>query len=94
MFFRKRLKFVIRVILPALFVFITLIVSQPSAQTIDISKPQQKNNPTIIENKKIGTTEWQLTNPAIQREIEGYASLTSVNRGEEIKFFVVRGLAI
>ncbi|BAZ28103.1 Ig domain protein group 1 domain protein [Cylindrospermum sp. NIES-4074] len=74
--------------MPALFVFITLIVSQPSAQTIDIPTPQQKNNPTIIENKKIGTTEWQLTNPAIQREIEGYASMTSVNRGEEIKFFV------
>ncbi|WP_233153913.1 N,N-dimethylformamidase beta subunit family domain-containing protein [Scytonema sp. HK-05] len=37
---------------------------------------------------KPGTTDWQLTNPATRREIEGYASLTSVNRGNEIKFFV------
>lgn len=88
MLLKKRLKFVLRVILPAIIVFITLIVLHPSAQTIEIPTLQQKNNPTIIENKKNGTTEWQLTNPAIKHEIEGYASLTSVNRGEEIKLFV------
>ncbi|HIK28455.1 MAG TPA: hypothetical protein IGR89_10350 [Oscillatoriaceae cyanobacterium M7585_C2015_266] len=45
-------------------------------------------NPTILENQKPGSTDWQLTNPATKREIEGYASLTSVDRGSEIKFFV------
>lgn len=40
------------------------------------------------ENARSGTTDWQLTNPAELREIEGYASLTSVNRGREIKLFV------
>src|SRR4051812_41140781 len=45
-------------------------------------------NPTQLENAKPGTTAWQLTNPATNREIEGYASLTSVNRGGQIRFFV------
>lgn len=45
-------------------------------------------NPIITENQKTGTTDWQLTNPATRREIEGYASLTSVNTGKKISFFV------
>ncbi len=40
------------------------------------------------ENTKLGTTAWQITNPATNREIEGFASLTSVNRGEDISIFV------
>jgi hypothetical protein len=31
---------------------------------------------------------WQITSPALNREIEGYASLTSVNVGGSISFFV------
>ena len=55
-----------------------------------LAKPSKRiaNNSTALENQKPGTTDWQLTNPAIKREIEGYASLTSVDRGDEIKFFV------
>lgn len=45
-------------------------------------------NPTHTENAKIGTTGWQLSNPATNHEIEGYASLTSVNRGQQIQLFV------
>lgn len=45
-------------------------------------------NPTQLENAKAGTTAWQLTNPAVNREVEGYASLTSVNRGGQIRFFI------
>jgi hypothetical protein len=45
-------------------------------------------NPTAQENTKAGTTAWQLTNPATTGQIEGYASLTSVNRGGTILFFV------
>eukprot|EP01116_Phalansterium_solitarium_P008363 TRINITY_DN2217_c0_g1_i1.p1 TRINITY_DN2217_c0_g1~~TRINITY_DN2217_c0_g1_i1.p1 ORF type:complete len:801 (-),score=259.36 TRINITY_DN2217_c0_g1_i1:40-2442(-) len=46
--------------------------------------------PTPIEeeNARPGTTAWMLTNPAMQYEIEGYASLTSVNKGSKISFFV------
>jgi PKD repeat protein len=40
------------------------------------------------ENAKPGTSQWQLTNPATSREIEGYASLTSVPRGGQIRFYV------
>nr|WP_228056286.1 N,N-dimethylformamidase beta subunit family domain-containing protein [Microcoleus sp. LEGE 07076] len=45
-------------------------------------------NPTARENQKPGTADWELENPATKREIEGYASVTSVNLGGEIKLFV------
>ena len=41
-----------------------------------------------IENARPGTLAWQLTNPAEFGEIEGYASLTSVERGRQVKLFV------
>jgi hypothetical protein len=45
-------------------------------------------NPVQRENARPGTAEWRLTNPALHREIEGYVSLTSVNRGYPIKLYV------
>lgn len=45
-------------------------------------------NPIQLENALAGTSAWQLTNPAANREIEGYASLTSVPQGGQISFFV------
>ena len=45
-------------------------------------------NPIQTENAKAGTADWQLTNPAQDGEIEGYASLTSVNRGGQISLYV------
>jgi hypothetical protein len=45
-------------------------------------------NAIVVENAKPGTTSWQLTNPATNHEIEGYASATSVNRGGQINFYV------
>src|SRR4051795_11946156 len=45
-------------------------------------------NPIQTENSKPGTSAWTLTNPAVNREIEGYASLTSVNIGGSINFSV------
>src|SRR5262249_24636536 len=44
--------------------------------------------PVQTENANPGTRSWQLSNPAINHDIEGYASLTSVNRGGQISFFV------
>ena len=45
-----------------------------------------------MENSKPGTTEWQITNPGLTSGIiEGYASLTSVNRGGQIRLFVNTG---
>ena len=45
-------------------------------------------NPIQTENAKSGTSGWQLANPATSREIEGYASFTSVNIGSSIDFSV------
>ena len=45
-------------------------------------------NPIQDENAKPGTSAWQLSDPAPNHEIEGYASLTSVNRGGTIRLFV------
>jgi hypothetical protein len=47
-----------------------------------------ETNPVQQENVRPGTAEWRLTNPALHHEIEGYASLTSVNRGYPINFYV------
>jgi uncharacterized protein (TIGR03437 family) len=44
-------------------------------------------NAIQIENSLPGTSDWKLTFPAY-REIEGYASLTSVAAGQQISFFV------
>ncbi|MDM9382925.1 hypothetical protein QUB80_19715 [Chlorogloeopsis sp. ULAP01] len=90
MLFKILVSIAIKVLLPALLILVlTLINFSSSNQAIDIKIPKiQQSNPIIVENIKPGTTNWQLTNPATQKEIEGYASLTSVNRGEKIKFFV------
>ena len=45
-------------------------------------------NPIIVENQNLGTTNWFLENPARNLEIAGYASDTSINRGSSIKIFV------
>ena len=43
-------------------------------------------NPIVLENQNPGTTSWQLTvdHKALNQEIEGYASKTSVNKGSTI----------
>jgi hypothetical protein len=45
-------------------------------------------NPIVRENRKQGTPDWDITSPALVREIEGFASKTSVNGGEPIGLFV------
>ena len=47
-------------------------------------------NPIVVENQQAGTTSWQFTdyNKSEAHEIEGYASLTSVNKGGSINFMV------
>jgi hypothetical protein len=41
-----------------------------------------------VENSRPGTADWEITNPALHQEIEGYASLTSVNTGDPIDLLV------
>jgi hypothetical protein len=49
---------------------------------------QSPQNPIQAENARTGTTAWQLDNASENREIEGYASAVSINRGDSISFFV------
>jgi hypothetical protein len=50
--------------------------------------PGSALNPTVVENERPGSPDWEITTPALAGEIEGYASKTSVNRGESIALFV------
>jgi hypothetical protein len=52
------------------------------------SSAQSIPNPIIVENAKPGTINWVIANEATNREIEGFASLTSVNRGGIIYLYV------
>jgi len=45
-------------------------------------------NPIARENERPGSPDWEITSPALDREIEGYASATSVERGDPIDLFV------
>ncbi len=45
-------------------------------------------NPTQVENAAAGDSSWQITNLATHREIEGYASESSINHGEAVNLFV------
>jgi hypothetical protein len=47
-----------------------------------------QQNVIQAENAKPGTSSWRLTAPSDTPTVEGYASHTSVNRGETIRFFV------
>ena len=46
--------------------------------------------PIHRENSRPGDSSWMLENPA-DREIEGYASATSINRGESLRLYVSTG---
>jgi hypothetical protein len=47
----------------------------------------EERHPIEIENEHPGTDDWILSNPAMNREIEGYMSHTSVNAGESLLLF-------
>src|SRR5712691_7582542 len=49
------------------------------------------SNPIVVENQQPGTTQWRisgLTAADAVGEIKGYASATSINKGENITFHV------
>ena len=49
-----------------------------------------QSNPIVIENMQPGTNAWELTKPGndTTAHVKGYASATSVNKGETITFYV------
>src|SRR4051794_31771952 len=70
---------------PVILAAVTLAVVGAAAETATTAA-----NPIVLENQQQGTTSWQFTNfnKAQAHEIEGYASLTSVNKGGSISFMV------
>jgi len=52
----------------------------------------QASNPIVIENQQAGTSQWQVPFGAVGSDavgqIKGYASATSVNKGQNITFYV------
>ena len=58
------------------------------AAVVEVRAQPFTNTVIALENQKPGTMNWLLTSPAQNREIEGYASLTSVNRGGQINLLV------
>jgi hypothetical protein len=67
---------------------LVLFLVQAPVEAARLPNSNQQNSFITAENLKPGSEDWELTKPAINHEIEGYASLTSVNRGAEIKLFV------
>ena len=61
-------------------------VARSTAQGIDKSSITGRN-PIEVENELPGTPDWILSNPARNRQIEGYMSQTSIQRGESILLF-------
>ena len=58
------------------------------------SQSSAADNPIVLENQQPGTDQWQLrrsgyhTAGDVDKQIKGYASATSVNKGESITFYV------
>jgi len=62
-----------------------------SVITFSQSLPKEgllQQNSIVKENRFRGTSQWKLSNPATQQEIEGYASKTSITIGDTIRLFV------
>ena len=61
-----------------------------SAPSSPVTPAVPPANPIVLENQQPGTTSWKLTegHKALNQEIEGYASLASVNKGGSIDFMV------
>ncbi|MCS6327282.1 MAG: hypothetical protein H8K06_09380, partial [Nitrospira sp.] len=49
--------------------------------------PAHAASPITLENARPGQSDWVLTDPA-DHEVEGYASATSINRGEPLRFYI------
>ena len=51
------------------------------------SLSETTKNPILRENEQAGTPDWVLSKPAMDREIEGYMSRTSIRKGGSILLF-------
>lgn len=72
----------------ALVIFLWLVAGVPKAAA------QQSSNPVVLENRNIGSDNWQIAKGKFQssddtnRQILGYASAASINKEEQLSFYV------
>src|SRR5207237_572021 len=61
-----------------------------SAASAPVTPAVPPANPIVLENRQQGTTTWQLDidHKAENHQIEGYANMTSVNKGGQIQLMV------
>lgn len=73
--------------------FVSGMIAAPFALRMRASATTN-NNPTFFENQQPGTFNWQIALPGYSRsddsslQIRGYASATSINKGEAITFYI------
>lgn len=52
-----------------------------------LTTPSHATSPIAVENARAGQSDWVLTDPA-DHEVEGYASATSIQRGEPLRLYI------
>jgi hypothetical protein len=72
------------------FLLIVGICLAASGGTRPTPAPAADGNPIVVENQQPGTSQWQISRVGSDAvgQIKGYASATSVNKGEDITFYV------
>jgi len=58
------------------------------APTVGAAPAPIPTSPVALENQRTGSDQWELQNPALAHEIEGYADAASVEPGETLKLRV------
>lgn len=61
--------------------------SSSSDESLVVTVVNGTDNQVALENQLAGTDQWRLTKPINARQIEGFASATSVNRGSTISLY-------
>jgi hypothetical protein len=69
---------------------ITAAATGLSSGTASLTVSASTSNPIVLENQKVGTTNWRIANPVstVTPEIVGYAGATSVNLGGSLSMKV------
>src|SRR5581483_10791556 len=52
------------------------------------SDSSSDTNSVAVENQRVGTTDWQITEAAANHQVEGYASAASAGPGEVVTLFI------
>ncbi|HUE98225.1 MAG TPA: hypothetical protein VMN99_03160 [Anaerolineales bacterium] len=77
-----------------LLLLVLMFSSMPSFGTGIVLAAGDEDNPIVIENRLPGSNGWKLPQSGfkagddIEKQIKGYASHTSINKGRPITFFI------